>query len=70
MWNLKGDARTSGTDSSGKSLLSLPTSDKTTPQTRCLGVAGAVSKTQRTSGYGGTHGEGKQAERPKHAHNL
>lgn len=42
MWNLKGDASTVSTDSSGKSLLSLPTSDKTAPQTRSLRVAGVI----------------------------
>lgn len=42
MWNLKGDASTVSNDSSGTSVLSLPTSDKTAPQTRSLWVAGVV----------------------------
>lgn len=66
MWNLKGDASTVSTDSSGKSLLSLPTSDKTAPQTRSLWDAGVVF----SSGYTGTHGEGEKAQRAGLAHDL
>lgn len=70
MWNLKSDASTVSTDSSGNSLLSLPTSDKTAPQTRSPGVAGVVFLEAKTSGYTGTHGEGKQAQRPGLARDL
>lgn len=67
MWSLKGDASTVSTDSSGKSLLSLPTSDKTAPQSRSLGIAGVVFfffKRQRPQATPGPSGKESKRRDP------
>lgn len=70
MWNPKGDARTSDTDSSGKSLLSLPNTDKTTPQAPLSGSQSSFFKRQRPRATTGFAQRKKEASRPRLVHQL